>query len=161
MIPPLRTFYLEGLSKDSSIVSPLYKGLTNGNLRKVIGSKLRVVEALHLGPIKARFAEIGRPFGKSKGTIFKGYEKSQWQLRGRGLACTLSEWQFEAVGMFALEYFENGTPATYEAITHFIDSEMSISVSLDALRYILLRHSCLETVAGIPMEHERVELYPR
>jgi hypothetical protein len=114
-----------------------------------------------LGPIKATFAEIGRLFGKSKRAIFKEYEKSQRRLRGHGRPCLLSECQLEAVGMFALKCFENGTPATHETIAHFIDSEMSISVSLDALRYILLRHPCLKTVVGIPMERERVELDPR
>jgi hypothetical protein len=42
-------------------------------------------------------------------------------------------------------------------MAHFIDSEMSISVSLGALRHILLRHPCLKTVVGIPRERERVE----
>jgi hypothetical protein len=76
-----------------------------------------------LGLIKATFAEIGRLFGKSKEAIFKEYEKSQRRLRGHGRPCLLSECQFEAIGMFALDCFENGTPATYEAIAHFIDSE--------------------------------------
>jgi hypothetical protein len=63
--------------------------------------------------------------------------------------------------MFALECLENGTPATYEAIAHFINSEMSISISLDALRHILPRHPCLKSAVGIPMEREQVKLDPR
>jgi hypothetical protein len=41
MIPPLTTFNLKDCPKILLMVSPLYKGLTNGNMRKVIGDKLR------------------------------------------------------------------------------------------------------------------------
>jgi hypothetical protein len=162
MIPPLTTFYLEGLSKDIIDGFTALQGTDEWKSAESYRRQIAlVVEALHLGPIKVTFAEIGRLFGKSKGAIFREYEKSQRRLLGHGQARLLSECQLEAVGMFALECFENGTPATYDAIAHFINSEMSISVSLDALRHILLRHPCLKTVVGIPMERERVELDPR
>jgi hypothetical protein len=81
MIPPLTTFYLEGLSKDIINGFAALQGTdewrsAESNRRQIV----LVVEALHLKPIKATFAEIGRLFGKSKGVILKEYEKSQLLL---------------------------------------------------------------------------------
>jgi hypothetical protein len=62
---------------------------------------------------------------------------------------------------FTLECFEKGTAATYDATAHFLDSEMSIQISLDTLRQIVPRHSDLKTLVGIPMEREGVEVDSR
>jgi hypothetical protein len=72
----------------------------------------------------------------------------------RGWPSLLSQGQVEAIGVFVLECFEEGTPATYEMIAHFIDSEMSVAISLDAVQHVMRRCPCFKIVSGIPMELE-------
>jgi hypothetical protein len=48
-----------------------------------------------------------------------------------------------------------------EAIADFLDSEMSVHISLETLRHIVHHHPDLKTVVGIPMERERVEVDSR
>jgi hypothetical protein len=69
MIPPLATFYLEGLSKD--IIDGFAALQGTGEWKSVESYRRKIafiVETLHLGLMKATFAEIGRLFGKSKGS---------------------------------------------------------------------------------------------
>jgi transposase len=113
-----------------------------------------IVQALHYGSMKVNFSVIARKFGKLNGIIYKEYEKSQTQHQAPGRPSPLSEGQVEAIGVFALECFEKGTPATYEMIAHFIDSEMSAAISPDAVPHVMRRCPCFKIVTGIPMESE-------
>jgi hypothetical protein len=98
-----------------------------------------IVQALRFGPMKVSFSVIAQMFGRSKGAICREYEKSQAQHQGHGRSFLLSESQIEAIGVFMLECFEKCAPATYEMLAHFIDSEMSVAISLDAVRPVTRR----------------------
>jgi hypothetical protein len=43
-------------------------------------------------------------------------------------------------------------------IAYFINSEISVAISLDAVRHVMHRCPCFKNVTGIPMERERVEV---
>jgi hypothetical protein len=78
--------------------------------------------------------------------------------RGEGmdgdLGCSM------AVGAFVSDCFENEVPATSEIVAHFLQSEMSRSILLDAIRHVLPRHLCFKTVPGMPTERETIDLDP-
>jgi hypothetical protein len=62
MIPPLTTFYLEGLCKDIIDGFAARQATDEWKSAESYWRQIAlVVEALHLGPIKGTFAEIGRP----------------------------------------------------------------------------------------------------
>jgi hypothetical protein len=161
-IPPLTDFCLDDLPDD---ILDGFTALQATDEWKAADSYrmqiAMIVQALHFGPMKATFIIIARMVGKSKAAVFKKYEKSQQQARAHGRPCLLSESDIEAMRMFVLDCFEKGIAATYEAIAHFLDSEMSIQISLDTLRHIVHRHPDSKTVVGIPMERERVEVDSR
>jgi hypothetical protein len=52
------------------------------------------------------------------------------------------------MGMFTLDCFEKETTAIYEAIAHFFDSDISRSISLDALGHVLRRHPWFKPLSG-------------
>jgi hypothetical protein len=69
MIPPLTTFYLEELLKDIINGFPALQGTDEWKSAESYRRQIALVfKALHLGPINATFAEIGRLFEKSKGS---------------------------------------------------------------------------------------------
>jgi hypothetical protein len=41
---------------------------------------------------------------------------------------------------------------------HFIDSEMSVAISLDAVRHVMGRCPCFKNLTGIPTERQQVEV---
>jgi hypothetical protein len=97
---------------------------------------------------------------KKTSAIFNEFEKRQHQLEKHEKPFLLSDSQIEDMRLLVWNCFEKGTQATNEAIANFLDLEISVSVSLDTLRHVLLRQPCFKTVVGVPMERERAELDP-
>jgi hypothetical protein len=64
------------------------------------------------------------------------------------------------VGAFVLDRFENEAPTTSEVIVHLLQSEMSQSISLDAMRHVVPRHRYFKTVLGMATEQKTIELGP-
>jgi hypothetical protein len=52
------------------------------------------------------------------------------------------------MGVLVSDGIEKGIPAMCELIMHLLDSELSISLSLDPLPYMLFCHCCFNTIVG-------------
>jgi hypothetical protein len=86
LIPALMTFCVDGISPEIIEAFAVLQASDRYRIQIIM-----VVEALHFGPVKASFTVIGHIFGKSKGAIYKEYEKSQRESRGHRRPSLVSE----------------------------------------------------------------------
>jgi hypothetical protein len=117
------------------------------------------VTALHFGPGKVSFHQIGRLFGKNAGTVSNIYEKSLRVPRPSGRPPVLSPDLCQAIMEFVSERFESSDPARIEDILDFLMTR-GTTISPDTLRHNLRSITGLKTVKGKPMEEDRVSVDP-